>query len=151
MLKPKPCCRLSPCIPRSTAHVTGLQEALTPAIALSSRATSSIARGENRRGQPGRNNKWCRSPWPRKTEQRQQAASAALKLRGRDRSGCKAEQIPPAVTLALPSASGDAQEGENQTLKRRDLEGAGLSLDDSNHPAGGQLPFRGRHFPNVSW
>lgn len=124
-----------------TSHVTGLQEALTPAIALSSWATNNIATGWNTNGQPGQNNKCCHLPYIIKTKQQQQAASALTKHACiQNKTDSLGNRIKITIYLMWNLW------GRSQTSKCRDLEETGLSLDDGNHPAVGQLPSGWKHF-----
>lgn len=97
-----------------TNHATGLQEALTVATALSNWATNNIAKGWNKKGQPGQNNKCWRLPYILKTRKQQQAVSANSKQRGSDTHAIQNKPDSLVITLTLQSTSGDIQEGETE-------------------------------------
>lgn len=105
-----------------TSHVTGLQEALTPAIALSSWATNNIATGWNKNRSARAKQQMLPLALHNKNKKQQQAASAHSKhacIRNKTDSLSNRNKITIYLTWNLW--------GRSQTSKRRDLEKQGCT------------------------
>lgn len=125
-----------------TSHVTGLQQALTVATALSSWATNNIAKGWKKKSQTGQNNKyWCLH-YILKTRKQQQAVSANSKQRGSNTHAIQNEPDSLGNYINTTIYFRWHSRGRNRMLKYRSLEGAGLCLDNGNHPVVEQCPFK---------